>query len=249
MTDNLSNLNILRVDKSRLLVIEGRPVIAPKVSDKYSTLLADNHKDAIEAIKTPFPAAILISLASNRKAMLALCEFLKKSPISRNIPLILLFPDITEADEVVGFKAGAAEVLPLNVSEELLNLKVSKTIEICSQVVRPSPFLQKVDQTVLMNIEFENFGVIELAKMLHMDRKTLFLKVKRETGLPPQDYIKILRLSRAKLLLREGGVQVADVAFKVGYNDLSYFSKCFKECFGILPSRYTRKFRLKKTTN
>ena len=70
------------------------------------------------------------------------------------------------------------------------------------------------------------------------NRSVFFKKVKSLTGQTPADYIRTLRMNRAAELLREETITVADVCYKVGISDPHYFTKIFKQQFGISPKKY-----------
>lgn len=80
--------------------------------------------------------------------------------------------------------------------------------------------------------------VAELAERLHLDRSYFSTVFKKYVGVPPQTYIKDMRLSAAAELLAKGGYSVALVANSTGYTDCCNFSKMFKERYGVSPNRY-----------
>lgn len=84
----------------------------------------------------------------------------------------------------------------------------------------------------------ENVEIKKLSEMLHVSEATLRRIFVSELGMPPKDYINSLRLERAKLLLRNGGVEVCEVARLCGFDDPSYFSRFFKKHTGKTPGKY-----------
>lgn len=99
-------------------------------------------------------------------------------------------------------------------------------------------FIQKALHFVESNIDSTNYSVEQLSKDLGMDRTGLYRKLISIMGKSPTDLIKSTRLNRAKKLLK-GGYTVSETADLVGFGTASYFSKCFKDEFGVKPSRYT----------
>ncbi len=82
----------------------------------------------------------------------------------------------------------------------------------------------------------EDFGVEELAKVVAMSRSQLHRKLAALTGQSPSEVLRNTRLLRAKELLQKKAATPSEVAYQVGFNSHTYFSKCFKEEFGMSPS-------------
>ena len=82
------------------------------------------------------------------------------------------------------------------------------------------------------------FSVDEFSREVGMSRVHLHRKLKALTGQSPSDFIRMIRLKRAAQLLDARAGNVAEVAYQVGFNNLSYFSRCFREQFGKLPNEY-----------
>lgn len=104
-------------------------------------------------------------------------------------------------------------------------------------------FLRNLETYVTKNLEDENFNVDALAEGLFMSRSTLTRRMKTLIDTTPIDYIKAKRMSVAKELLEEGNLTVSEVASKVGFAYASYFSKCFKDAFGVPPTDVTRNYK------
>ncbi len=86
-----------------------------------------------------------------------------------------------------------------------------------------------------------DLSVEELSHELGMSRVHLYKKLLQITGKTPIEFIRIIRLKRAAQLLREIQQNVSEVAYQVGFNNPKYFSKYFKDEFGVLPSVYQEK--------
>ncbi len=98
-----------------------------------------------------------------------------------------------------------------------------------------SSFLEKVTSIIEDQISNEQFGVSELADAVHMSRSNLLRKIKKETGQSASQYIRSLRLKKAKELLKETEMTVSEISFEVGFSNSSYFIKCYREEFGHPP--------------
>ncbi|MCR4852820.1 MAG: substrate-binding domain-containing protein [Prevotella sp.] len=96
-------------------------------------------------------------------------------------------------------------------------------------------FLDHLRQLVQEQMTSSDFGVESLAGEMGLSRVQLYRKVKALTGRTPVDIIRLSRLNRAKALLAKGSRNVSEVAYDVGFSSPSYFTKCFKDEFGMLP--------------
>ncbi len=116
------------------------------------------------------------------------------------------------------------------------NVDLLSAIEILD---RPNErfLLHLMDVTENIFLE-EEFTIERLCKELGVSRPQLYRKITALTGKAPTDWIRDLRLERAFRLLQLQHGNVSEIAYEVGFNNLSYFSKCFHEKFGMLPSLY-----------
>ncbi len=104
-------------------------------------------------------------------------------------------------------------------------------------------FLEKVDAVIDKHLSDAVFGADDFASEMAMGRTIFFRKVKGVTGFSPKEYLRIRRMKKAAALLAEGRLSVSAVAYEVGLKDPFYFSRCFKQQFGMTPSEYVRRAR------
>jgi len=104
------------------------------------------------------------------------------------------------------------------------------------QEIRSVLFLEKVEGVIAKNYQDENFGLGALCNQLFLCRTQVYRKIVHLKGIPPSHLIKRYRLSKAKELLQTTDLTIAEIAYKVGFRDASYFSKAYKAYFGCLPS-------------
>lgn len=98
-------------------------------------------------------------------------------------------------------------------------------------------FLEKMNEIIAEAIENEDFSIDILAQNLNMSRSSFYRKITAVTGMSPNEYLKNFRLNKAAELLREG-CRVSEVSELVGFTSSSYFAKCFRAKFGVLPSEF-----------
>lgn len=99
-------------------------------------------------------------------------------------------------------------------------------------------FMDKVMETIEKNLDNGNLMVEHIAAEAHMSRSVFFKKLKMLTGLSPIEFLREIRMKRAAQLIETGEYNMAQIAYMVGINDSHYFSKCFKQQYGITPTEY-----------
>lgn len=101
-------------------------------------------------------------------------------------------------------------------------------------------WINTVNEIITRNFTNEEFTIDRLAEEMVISRSNLQRKLKGLTGMPPNDYIRLIRLKTAGELLREGEHRINEVCYIVGFNNPSYFARCFQKQFGILPKDYMK---------
>jgi AraC-like DNA-binding protein len=109
-----------------------------------------------------------------------------------------------------------------------------------SAVSTDQQFLEKTIKTIEDNFEDENFNIEKLAEVVNMSISQLNRKLNALVAQPPGQLIRSLRLQRAADLLKQNAGRIAEICYKVGFNDQGYFTRSFKKQFGVTPSEYKR---------
>ena len=104
-----------------------------------------------------------------------------------------------------------------------------------------SSFIEKAEAIVLENISNEQFGVSQLAELMHMSRSNLLRKIKKETTLSASKFISKVRLIKSKELLEDKDLTISEISYEVGFGSSSYFIKCFREYYGYPPGELGKK--------
>lgn len=185
-----------------------------------------------------------------------LTKRLKNSFETSHIPIILLTALSTDENVLEGTESGAdayitkpfspqllmARILQLLNQREILRQKFGKVPqEIRSAMLRneqDSLFVKRLDCIVYSRLGEQDLSVDKVAGLLHLGRTIFYKKVRGTTGYTPNEYIRVIRLRKAAELLKESEKNVSEVAYAVGFDNPYYFSKCFKEQFGMPPSQY-----------
>lgn len=193
-----------------------------------------------------------------------LCRKVKSDIRTSHIAVILVTARASTESKLEGLATGADEYLykPFNPHELIVRVhnmiqqqkKLSeyfiKKLGISGKFVPEAreisfssldkQFLTKSRKVVEENMSNPDFSVDGFAKLVGMSRSHLHKKMTALVNLSPSDFVRTLRLSRAAQRLRQKSGTVSEIAFDVGFNNLSYFSRSFQEQFGVLPSEYSR---------
>ena len=106
-------------------------------------------------------------------------------------------------------------------------------------------FLSQAIEIVEKHMMNTDFNVEMLVQEMGLSRSTLYLKFKEITGLSSSEFIRNVRLKRAVQLFDQSNFSVKEIMYKTGFSTASYFSKCFKKQFGVVPSEYVRQINKK----
>jgi YesN/AraC family two-component response regulator len=186
-----------------------------------------------------------------------LCRRLKTNLQTSHIPLIMLTAKAGRENKIEGLETGADDYLTKPFDGKELQVRIKNLIdqrrrlrELFSgkeQSVDPREvtvtsvgqrFLEKLLEVLEKDHGNPDFGVPQMQRALAMSKTQLHRKLKALTKEAPGELLRNFRLKRAAQLLRQKEDSVTQIAYKVGFNNLSYFAKCFKELFGHSPSSY-----------
>ena len=246
--------------RPHVLVVEDnadlRSFIIESLGEEFHFLEAENGKEGLNVATTEIPDLIISDVMMPEMDGITMAEKIKGDVRTSHIPLILLTAKSTEASKLTGLESGADDYLtkPFNKHELLLKIRngISRQRKLREKVMAelmsdaprkevPSAdeqFLTKVKEEILKQMSNEQLSVESLAEQIGMSRVHLYRKISGLTGMSVNELIRKLRLHRAAQLLQQQWGPVSQVAYEVGFSNLSYFSKVFKEEFGILPSAY-----------
>jgi transcriptional regulator GlxA family with amidase domain len=108
-------------------------------------------------------------------------------------------------------------------------------------LLRPPKFIKKAVSVIEAHIDDANFDSEQLEEAMNLSRMQFYRKLKGILNLSGTEFIRQVRLKRALQLLESGYYNVSEVAWKVGFNDPAYFSRCFKKEFGKAPQEFITK--------
>jgi YesN/AraC family two-component response regulator len=246
-----------------VLVVEDnedlRAYIRLHLQTRYRIEECENGSQGLAIAQEIIPDLIISDWMMPQMNGIELCGHLKKDTRTSHIPIILLTALSSQDAKLKGLETGADEYLTKPFNTEELDKRIFNLIEnrrklreYFSREIRLEPtqqvvssaeekFLKRVMQIVEEKMGDSEFSVDELSQEVGLSRVHLHRKLKALTGESASDFIRMMRLKRAAQLLEARAGNIAEIAYQVGFNTLSYFSKCFKEQFGVLPNEYIRK--------
>ncbi len=254
-------MNGKQEELAMVLVVEDnadmRTFIKGLLHEDFNILEATNGKSGLEIARQEVPDLIITDLMMPQMDGKELCQLLKTDERTSHIPVVMLTAKAGQAHKIEGLETGADDYLTKPFDRQELQVRIKNLItqrqalrKRFSREVLLEPkqvaitsldeqFLQKVMDHMEKHLSDPAFGVPQLQDLLAMSKTQLYRKMKALTDESPGEFIRHCRLKRAAQILARQGENVTQVAYAVGFNNLSYFAKCFKELYGVAPSAYT----------
>lgn len=242
--------------KETILVVEDdedmRSFVVSMLSDSYRVLQACDGRCGAELALEALPDLIISDVMMPVMDGLQMCRQLKEDIRTNHIPVIMLTAKDGELD---GLRTGAVDYIMKPFTPETLLLKIRNLLEsvkaraidissaesISAKVSTykdetQKQFLEKILSIVTEHMDDATFDVDQLLKIMGVSRTQLHRKMTALTGKGISSFIRNVRLDKAREMLESGQYTITEVLYSVGFSSPSYFSKMFKERFGILPS-------------
>ena len=222
----------------------------------YQVLEASTGRLGLVVADQSLPDVVVCDLMMPDMDGLGFCQHLRQNPATDHIPVILLTAKADVDSRIEGLRTGADDYLakpfhPLELQTRVQNLllqrrhlrdRFSRELHLKpSDVVVSSAeerFLQQAIAVVEAHLSDSAFDVETLSAALNLSRMQLHRKLKALTNQSATEFVRQLRLQRAADLLRQRSASVSEVAFGVGFESLSYFTKAFRDQFGTVPSEF-----------
>jgi DNA-binding response OmpR family regulator len=273
MLDKSTEEEVADSDKEVVLIVEDDETVRLLLkrhfeSEQLEVREATSAEQALQIAESSVPDLIISDIVMSGMDGYALCRVFKTRPATSHIPIVLLTAKNDLEDKLQGLEVGADDYIykPFSIKEitmrarnllaqrkalrEAFLRQLTQVPTNVSQLTLPKedPFLTKVRTTVEKHLADETYSVDRLAYEVCLSRVQLFRKLKSMSGLSPIEFISSMRLTHAAKLLQEGKMSVAEVCISVGFGtNYSYFSKRFKERFGVSPSEFAERSTSKTT--
>ena len=248
-----------------LLIVEDhadlRSYLAEQLQSKYKVLQARHGGEGLLLAIKHIPDLILTDVMMPGMNGMDLCHHIKTNEKTSHIPVVMLTAKADFESKIRGLQTGADDYIlkPFRIQEiktrvenlirqrSLLRERFSPGMEnFAGEIVLNSydvKFLRRITEVVENHLSDMEFNVYSLQNKSGFSQAQLYRKLHALTGLSPSRFIRLLRLKRAVSLLEQNKGSVTRVALEVGFGNLSYFTKCFKEQFGLSPSQFSSQYK------
>ncbi|MEN0004655.1 MAG: ATP-binding protein [Bacteroidota bacterium] len=255
------------VSRPTLLVVEDnfdvRTYIRACLSDSYHLIMAENGQRGVDRAIEHIPDLIISDVMMPEKDGYSMVQELKKDKRTSHIPIILLTAKADTDSRLLGLQEGVDAYLAKPFNPDELRIRIQKLLELRQQLqehyrstataaeptlsrseVRATledTFVQNVRQVIAENIDNYDLNVELIAREVGMSHSQLHRKLSALTGLSTNRFIRHLRLTKAKELLRNPNHSITAVAFDSGFSDPGYFGRVFKKETGMTPLEWQQR--------
>lgn len=250
-----------------VLVVEDneafRTFLTDNLKKQFAVLEAGNGAEALSQMAQHTPDLILSDVMMPVMDGVDFCKKVKSNPDTQRIPIILISAKNSQGAQMEGYEAGADYYISKPFSMSLLLMHCQKCIEQyglmkdlkgvapqekaveiqlseISVISENQVFMEKMIALVEAHMESPDFSVEALSSLMVMSRVNLYRKLMHITGKTPLEFIRLVRMKRAAQWLEKPQESIADIAYRVGFNNPKTFAKYFKETYGVLPSEYMK---------
>ena len=245
-----------------LLLVEGNSKLLSymkkHLKKSFNILSCSSAEEALQFLITWDIDLIVTDLSLSGMSGMELSSKIKTNDATSHIPIVVIASSMTTDVKLQCVKRGANQCIEMPFSMDYLKACIDNILEHKSRVKthmthsrqnlvdraanivnRDEVFLEKFETLIMENIANPNFTVKEMEQKLGFSRSSFNRKVNSLLGISPNEFLRQKRLTLAAQMLGRKNSRVSDVCYKVGFNSPSYFTKCFKEQFGVLPAEYT----------
>jgi YesN/AraC family two-component response regulator len=250
-------------ERPLLLVIEDNAdvvrFLTACLESSYQLAAAPDGRAGIEKALELTPDIIISDVMMPLKDGFEVCDTLKNDVRTSHIPIVLLTAKADVDSRIAGLRRGADAYLAKPFDKEELLVRLEQLIALRRRLqeryqhaaavvertaAEPSndpsfeledDFLQQVRDLIQENLTDPAFGNEEICKALGLSRTQLFRKLKALTGMSVVTFVRFYRLHKARQLLINTDLNISEVAYRVGFNDPSYFGRVFRKEFGMTP--------------
>ncbi|HSP86933.1 MAG TPA: two-component regulator propeller domain-containing protein [Ignavibacteriaceae bacterium] len=259
-TNSESRFQVFENKREIILIVEDnsdvRSYIREQLEMDYHIVEASNGEEGIAKAKKEIPDLIITDVMMPKMDGYQFSKQIRSDEKTSHIPIVMLTAKAALDDKIKGLETGIDAYLTKPFSAKELKVRIKNLIYQREQlrkrfskstVIKPSEvtaisvdqeFLQKVIMIIEKHFDDEKFDVEKLAGEVYMSASQLNRKLNALIDQPAGQLIRSLRLQRAADLLKQNAGTVAEICYKVGFNDQAYFSRAFKKQFGVSPSEF-----------
>lgn len=252
-----------KINDARILIVEDneslREMLLHVFEPYYTVLCASDGEEGWNLVLTEMPDIVLSDIMMPKMSGTDLCKRIKSDFNTCHIPVVLLTARTAIEHTLEGLRIGADDYItkPFNInilisrcnnlvnSRIILQQKFSKEpqsdLKILATNDLDKKMLEKVMQVIDEHLDDPEFNINQFAREMGIARTNFFAKIKALTGQTPNDFILTIRIKKAAVMLRNNPeLNITEISYRVGFNTLKYFSKCFKDLYNVSPMAYRR---------
>ena len=246
-TDENTAATLLIVDDTADI----RTYLRTIMQGRYQLLEAADGQEGLKTAREQVPDLIVSDVIMPVMNGLEFCQQVKDDMATSHIPVILLTARALNQHQIEGYRSGADAYITKPFQADLLLARIENLLhsrlrlkslfgsaepaQKTAAEVPQDPFIDKFRSVVETHMRDSELSVEEISAEMGLSRVQLYRKVKALTGQTPNEQLRKARLIRGKKLLATTDLTISEVAYQVGFTAPSYFTKCFKDEFGVLP--------------
>ena len=260
--ENIEDI-VKRSDLPLALIVEDNAglltYLKKNLKQEYNVMGVQSAEKALTLLVTYKADIIITDIALQGMSGIELCQKVNSSNDLVHIPVIVVSAISSVETKMKCMESGATNYIEKPYSMDYLKACIKSALDkkaalratyggtIVSETLpdtlisRDEDFVIRLEKIVSENLSNPSFSSTQLGEMLFMGHSTLNRKMKALFDTTPNDYIRIRRLALAAEMLEKGNRRVNEVCYAVGFNSPSYFAKCFKKVYGVLPAEWGKK--------
>ncbi|GAA4280769.1 hybrid sensor histidine kinase/response regulator transcription factor [Gaetbulibacter aestuarii] len=251
---------LAELSDNKILIVEDndelRNILVESLGTHFQVFEAHNGEEGLKMAMQNFPDLILTDLIMPEMDGIEMSKRIKNDINLNHIPIFMLTVLQNSVQKLESIESGISEYIEKPINMPFLLAKIVNTFK-WQQKLREKyvhetdadnaasfrnendqKFLEDLEESVLQNIENNNFSVHDLSNIFGMSRTSLYMKLKSLVDLSPQDFIIHTKLKLAKKLLIQGDKSIKEVAYASGFSNPKYFSTSFKKFYGQTPTGF-----------
>lgn len=248
-----------RQQRSTLLLVDDNTdflgFLSEELQVNYRILRAENGKQALEVIHHDMPDLVITDVMMPEMDGNELCRKIKSNDKMHHLPVMVLTARLADENEIESRECGADDYIKKPFSMDLFKLhidqllrqgritdegKVDPKISKTAITTQDETFIDKATRYVEEHLGDPDMTVEQMSDYMAMSRVQLYRRMVSVTGKTPSEFIRLVRLRHAERLLVQSQLSVAEICYMVGFSSTRYFSRCFKDLYGYLPSKYKK---------
>lgn len=231
-----------------------RSYIKLLLGSDYKVIEAADGQEGLTRARQIIPDAVVCDVMMPVMNGWECCRRLKDEWQTSHVPVMMLTACTLDDQRVVSFDCGADAYIAKPFSPDMFRARLRNLIANRRRLklafgddtnIRKSDvsdldksFAERFRSLIEQNLKHTNFSVEDMATQMGIGRTQLYRKIKSLTGLSPIEILRVARLKKAADLLHRTDMSVSQVTYETGFSSPSYFTKCFKEYFGVNPKEY-----------